>query len=159
MILTRRCVYIDMGWLRLVGSFKSQVSFAKEPYKRDDILQKRHTVLRRLLIVATPYVYLCLCMFIYVPISEVIRPSAEIYVCRYIHKICEYICIYIYMCVCMCIRVSMCLCLKSQGHGPIYIYVDVYIHTCIYTYMYIYIYVYIYICIFVCMYVYPCICV
>jgi len=30
-----------MGWLRLVGSLKLQVSFAKEPYKRDDILQKR----------------------------------------------------------------------------------------------------------------------
>jgi len=31
----------SMGWLRLVGSLKLQVSFAKEPYKRDDILQKR----------------------------------------------------------------------------------------------------------------------
>jgi len=30
-----------MGWLRLVGSLKLYVSFAKEPYKRDDILQKR----------------------------------------------------------------------------------------------------------------------
>jgi hypothetical protein len=29
-----------MGWLRLVGSLKCYVSFAKEPYKRDDILQK-----------------------------------------------------------------------------------------------------------------------
>ena len=26
-----------MGWLRLVGSIKVQVSFAKEPYKRDDL--------------------------------------------------------------------------------------------------------------------------
>jgi len=30
-----------MGWLRLVGSLKLQVSFAKEPYERDDILQKK----------------------------------------------------------------------------------------------------------------------
>ena len=31
-----------MEWLRLVGSkLKLQVSFAKEPYKRDYILQKR----------------------------------------------------------------------------------------------------------------------
>ena len=30
-----------MGWLWLVGSIKLYVSFAKEPYKRDDILQKR----------------------------------------------------------------------------------------------------------------------
>jgi len=44
----------DMGWLRLVGSLKSQVSFAKEPYKRDHILQKRPIILS-LLIVATPY--------------------------------------------------------------------------------------------------------
>ena len=63
-----RCIYINfkmsfrthiaalhrMGWLRLVGSLKLQVSFAKEPYKRDDILPKRPIILRRLLIVATP---------------------------------------------------------------------------------------------------------
>ena len=30
-----------MEWLRSVGSIKLLVSFAKEPYKRDDILQKR----------------------------------------------------------------------------------------------------------------------
>jgi len=44
----------DMGWLRLVGSLKLQVSFEKEPYERDDILQKRPTISRSLLIVATP---------------------------------------------------------------------------------------------------------
>jgi len=49
-----------MGWLRLVGSLIFQVSFAKEPYKRDYILQKRPMVLRSLLIVATPYVYMYL---------------------------------------------------------------------------------------------------
>ena len=31
--------YHDMGWLLLVGPMKLQVSFAKEPYKRDNILQ------------------------------------------------------------------------------------------------------------------------
>ena len=46
--------HIDMGWLRLVGSLISYVSFAKEPYERDDILQKRPIILRSLLIVATP---------------------------------------------------------------------------------------------------------
>ena len=44
-----------MGWLRLVGSLKLQVFFAKQPYKRVCILQKRHIILRSLLIVATPY--------------------------------------------------------------------------------------------------------
>jgi len=46
-----------MGWLRLVGSLKLQVSFAKEPYKKDYLLQKRHVILRSLLIVATLYAY------------------------------------------------------------------------------------------------------
>jgi len=44
-----------VGWLWLVGSIKLQVSFAKEPYKRDDILQKRPIILSILLTVATPY--------------------------------------------------------------------------------------------------------
>ena len=44
-----------MGWLRLVGSLKLQVSFAKEPYKRDNILQKRPIIIRSLLMVANPY--------------------------------------------------------------------------------------------------------
>ena len=43
-----------MRWLRIVGSLKLQVSSAKEPYKRDYILQKRPIILRSLLIVATP---------------------------------------------------------------------------------------------------------
>jgi len=53
--VTDECATSTMGWLRLVGSLKLQVSFAKEPYKRDYVLQKRPIILRRLLIVATPY--------------------------------------------------------------------------------------------------------
>ena len=44
---------LNMGRLRLVGSLKLYVSFAKEPFKRDDILQKRPIIVRSLLIVAT----------------------------------------------------------------------------------------------------------
>ena len=44
---------VTMGWPRVVGSLKTQVSFAKETYKRDDILQKRPIILRSLLTVAT----------------------------------------------------------------------------------------------------------
>ena len=44
-----------VGQLRLVGSLKLQISFAKEPYKRDDTLQRRRMILRSLLIIATPY--------------------------------------------------------------------------------------------------------
>ena len=43
-----------MGWLRLVGSKKLLVSFAKEPYKWDNILQKRPIILSILLTIATP---------------------------------------------------------------------------------------------------------
>ena len=43
-----------MGWLRLVGSLKLKVSFAKEPFQRDYILQKRPMIWRSLPIVATP---------------------------------------------------------------------------------------------------------
>jgi len=44
---------IIMGWLRLVGSLELYVSFAKETYKKDNILQKSPVILK-LLIVATP---------------------------------------------------------------------------------------------------------
>jgi len=43
-----------MGWFWLVGSIKLWVSFAKEPYKRDDILQKRPMISSILQTVATP---------------------------------------------------------------------------------------------------------
>ena len=65
------CVrYLCMGWLRLVSSLKSYVSFAKDPYKRDYILQKRPIILRSLLIVALPYLFVsihsdCISLCIY----------------------------------------------------------------------------------------------
>jgi len=40
----RICVDCSMGWLRLVGSLKLYVSFAKKPYKRDDILPNAQVV-------------------------------------------------------------------------------------------------------------------
>jgi len=54
-----------MGWLRLVGSLKLFVSFAKEPYKRDYNLQKKPIIL--------PYTYISIHMhqqnvYIYIPI-------------------------------------------------------------------------------------------
>jgi len=50
-------ISLCMGRLRLVGSLKLYVSFAKETHKTDDILQKRPIILRSLLIVATPYLH------------------------------------------------------------------------------------------------------
>ena len=43
-------VHTYMGWLRLVGPLQTYVSFAKKPYKTEDILQKRPMFLRSLLI-------------------------------------------------------------------------------------------------------------
>ena len=37
-------IRLSMGWLRLVGSIKLQVFFAKEPYKRDEIPRKRPVI-------------------------------------------------------------------------------------------------------------------
>ena len=44
-----------MGWLRRVGSLESQVSFAEYRLFYRALLQKNPTILRSLLIVATPY--------------------------------------------------------------------------------------------------------
>jgi len=58
-VFSDRCFHTSssyMRWLRLVGSFKLKVFFAKEPYNRDYILQKRLIILRSLRIVATPYI-------------------------------------------------------------------------------------------------------
>ena len=45
-----------MGWLRLKGSLKLQISFAKYHLFHRAHLQKRPTILRSQLIVATPYI-------------------------------------------------------------------------------------------------------
>ena len=41
-------------WLRPIGSLKVQVSFTKEMYKKDNILQKKPIILRSLLVAAIP---------------------------------------------------------------------------------------------------------
>ena len=46
-----------MGWLRLVGSIKSQVSFAEYSLFYRALLQKKPIISRSLLIIATPYQY------------------------------------------------------------------------------------------------------
>ena len=62
--------YSLYGVAMIRGSLKVHVSFAKKPYKRDDILQKTQVILRSLLIVAAPYAY-------YV--------STVVYICLYVH--------------------------------------------------------------------------
>jgi len=55
-----------MGWLRLVGSLKLQVSFTEYRLFYRALLQKRPTILRSLLIVATPYLWsiILMCLFL-----------------------------------------------------------------------------------------------
>ena len=48
------CTYVYI-WVRLVGSFKLQVSFAEYRLFYRALLQKRPIILRSLLIIATPY--------------------------------------------------------------------------------------------------------
>ena len=48
---------VYMGWLRLVGSLKLQVSFAEYRLFYRALLQKRPIILKSLLLVATPYLY------------------------------------------------------------------------------------------------------
>jgi len=103
-----------MGWLRLVGSFKLQVSFAKEPYKRDHILQQRPTILRSLLIEATPYpaLWKCLCFCLSQDISSRII-SLYINTHTYVSYVPIYIYLlkYIHVCPCICTCISTCICM------------------------------------------------
>jgi len=91
-----------MGGLWLVGSIKIQVSFAKEPHKRDDILQKRPTILSILLTVATPYVFAYVCPYAMTGMIE-----------------CEVVCVCVFayvlpiMCV-MCMRMCLRMCAHIQ---------------------------------------------
>jgi len=51
------CHPMPYGVATMSRSLKLQVSFVKETYKRDDILQNRPIILRSLLIEATPYIW------------------------------------------------------------------------------------------------------
>jgi len=69
---------ITMGWLRLVGSFKLQVSFAEYSLFYRAFLQKWPIILRSLLIVATP--------------QQVHHSVCKIYICvRYLYQFAYFI--------------------------------------------------------------------
>ena len=65
-------VSVHMGWLRLVGSLKSYVSFAEYRLFYRALLQKRPPILRSLLIEATPYVLYRLLHMTFLPMSQCI---------------------------------------------------------------------------------------
>jgi len=71
-----------MGWLRLVGSIKLQVSFAKYHLFYRALLQKRPIILRSLLIAATPYIQR------YIRLSEMnltANKGVRLYLYVYVH--------------------------------------------------------------------------
>jgi len=87
-----------MKWLRLVGSLKLQVIFAKEPYKRDYILQKRPIILRSLLPLATPYWQI-----------RASDRSRSVTCCWSVSLLCVAVCVAVGVaaCVAVCVAVSL----------------------------------------------------
>ena len=120
-----------MGWLLLVGASKVYVSFAKKPYKTNYILQKRPIIVRKLLIIATPYVCACVCLCVraWVHISVCVfvcvvfvlvveQPDQILCVCScgcvwvWMHVwVCVYdcvgVCVWVCVGVCVCVRVCV----------------------------------------------------
>jgi len=92
---------------------KFQVSFVKEHYKRDYILQKRPIILRSLLIVATPctntpaYTYISICIYIFI--------CTLVYTCRCgfsamrnVPSVYERVLVRVYVCVYTCVYSGIC---------------------------------------------------
>ena len=87
--------YAAMGWLPLVGSLKLQVSFAEYRLFYRALLQKRPIILRRLLLVATPYlsemlvgchiIHYILHIGVYIGYSNVDTPRVHLYNTIIIH--------------------------------------------------------------------------
>jgi len=72
------CFSVCMGWLRIVGSLKLQVSIGEYSLFYRALLQKRPVILRSLLIVATPYVYWSVGVFV----SLALNPRSTLRVCN-----------------------------------------------------------------------------
>ena len=96
---------LDMGWLRLVGSFKLQVSFAEYSFFYRALLQKRPINSRSLIIVATPQL-------------------ARFAVCRitynkYVHNTCIFLLSARFQVKMTCIRIQVKICAKAAGSDQI----------------------------------------
>jgi len=100
-----RIVIGHVGWLRLVGSVKLYVSFAKEPYKRDIYI---HTYIQMYIFLTLArivmdidslscvfymYMYVCICTYAQKRGS---RWTSCVCICT---CICAYMYVYTYMCI------------------------------------------------------------
>jgi len=138
--------WLCMGWLRLVGFSNLQVSFAKEPYKRDYILQKRPIILRSLLmdtsdqVLATKWVQhplvstKCFVRKIVLSTTSFVRNNKRIFMCM-----CVFICVY------------TCILIPSACKTHVYTACN---HTSL-----IGIFICEYVCICMCVYTYLCMCI
>jgi len=105
-------ILMGMGWLRIVGSLR--VSFAEYLLFCRAVLQKRPTILRSQLIVATLHAYarvcakfICLLVFVFA-IMFVSNAHCDTDWCEYVRGVCACLCLFLRLCVlCLC----LCLCL------------------------------------------------
>ena len=119
-----------MGWLRLIGSNKLQVSFAEYSLFYRALLQKRPLFVSILLtserdIVHTYLVFSCEVLFAalmiaYVCVCVSVMPGVCVCVC---------VCLRVFVCVCVCVCVCMrmCACGLCQVCAHVYVYVCVYV--------------------------------
>jgi len=112
-----------MGWLRLVGSLKLQVFFAKEPYKRDWILPKETYNFKESTNRSHP---ICINPYIRTNILTYTHTNMKI-------NICMYVCTYIPNCQCSRTNMWTNICMYVYLH----IFTHTYTHTHMHTYKYL----------------------
>ena len=105
------CIVCSMGWLRLVGSLKLQVSFAEYRLFHRALLQNKPIIERSLLNEAAPY---C------VSIRMIFRDPLWDFLGNVTEIPCVYVCAYVCVCVsvevreCVCVRVNLLLCARDK---------------------------------------------
>ena len=93
-----------MGWQQLVGTLKLQVSFAKEPYQRDGILQKR-----LIITLCLSHKHACCVSSVKHTVCVFVCETHSVCVCVK-HTVCVFVCET--QCVCLCETHSVCVCVK-----------------------------------------------
>jgi len=144
-----------MGWLRFVGSFKLEFSFAEYSLLDRALLQKKLIILRSLLIVATlphrwymgraetvSFVKMSYVTFMRKPCHTYAWIMAHMYIYDiYMIDIHMYTYVHMYISIHVYVHIYTCVCIYIHIHTYTYIYICIHICTYICTYIYIYIYV------------------
>ena len=170
-----------MGWLRLVGSFQSKVSFAEYSLFYRALLQKRPIIWRSLLIEATPYafapallqehVWHDTCHKSHAPLQQQCM-SDMTHSCR--ECVMTHVHVWMQLCQvarrhaschmwchvacadasCLAVMSRICIALWQAALLDIGVPGRTNLDTNIYMYIYVYIYLYVYIYIYICIYIY-----